>query len=71
MHRATRLEKLEERLTPYRARRLLIATVPPGMSAEKVAEANGFPLLDDDIIVVINKPEGCAAGTIRRCEDAA
>ena len=70
MHRS-RLEKLEARLTPAKPRRLLVATVPPGVTVEEVAEANEFPLMDDDVVVVIKKPDGCPAGTIRRYEDAA
>lgn len=69
MHKS-RLEKLEARLTPAKPRRLLVATVPPGGTVEAVAEANDFPLLGDDIVVVIKKPDGCPAGTIRAYEDA-
>lgn len=71
MMRANRLAKLEERLCPAQPRRLLIATVPSGRTVEDVAEANGFPLLGDDVVVVIQKPDGCPAGTMRQYRDAA
>lgn len=59
------------RLEVGRSKRVVVITVPDGGTAEQVAEANGFALQPSDLVVAINKPGGCAAGTVRLCGDAA
>lgn len=57
---AARMMRLEGR-QPVR---LVVATVAPGSSLEAVAEGQGFPLRPSDLLVTVNKPAGCPAGTI-------
>jgi hypothetical protein len=57
---AARLNRLEDR----QPCRMVVATVPPGLSLEAVAEAQGFKLWPSDLLVTVNKPEGCPAGQI-------
>lgn len=58
-----RLNALEGATT---ARRLVVATVPPGATLQSVTEAAGFDLQPSDMVVIINKPEGCP-GSVRVC----
>lgn len=56
-----RLAKLEATTSS----RTVVATVPHGATFMDVAVAAGFDPLPTDTVVIINKPEGCPAGSLR------